>query len=49
MGETDNQNVFKDPAIFKRMAEIETLPAKDKECLLLTVNNSIKATKLNML
>ena len=26
MGETDNQNVFKDPVMFKRMAEIESLP-----------------------
>lgn len=49
MGETENQNVFKDPAMFKRMAEIESLPQKDKECLLLTVDNFIKATKLNML
>ena len=49
MGETDNQNVFKDPVMFKRMAEIESLPPKDKECLLLTVDNFIKATKLNML
>lgn len=49
MGETENQNVFKDPVMFKRMAEIEALPTKDKECLLLTVDNFIKATKLNML
>lgn len=49
MGETENQNVFKDPAMFKRMAEIESLPQRDKECLLLTVDNFIKATKLNML
>jgi hypothetical protein len=40
---------FKDPVMFKRMAEIEALPTKDKECLLLTVDNFIKATKLNML
>ena len=30
-GETENQNVFKDPVMFKRMAEIEALPTKDKE------------------
>jgi len=47
MGETDNQNIFKDPAMFKRMADIESLPEKDKECLLLTVDNFIIATKLN--
>jgi hypothetical protein len=49
MGKTENQNVFKDPVMFKRMAEIEALPTKDKECLLLTVDNFIKTTKLNML
>ena len=49
MGETESQNVFKDHVMFKRMAEIEALPTKDKECLLLTVDNFIKATKLNML
>lgn len=49
MGETKEQNVLKDPAMFKRMADIENLPAKDKECLLLTVDNFIKATKLNLL
>ena len=49
MGETENQGVFKDPVMFKRMADIESLPEKDKECLLLTVDNFIKATKMNML
>jgi transcriptional regulator with XRE-family HTH domain len=49
MGETESQNVFKDPVMLKRMAEIEALPEKDKQCLLLTVDNFIKATKLNNL
>ncbi len=47
--ETDNKNAFKDPAMFKRIAEIESLPEKDRECLWLTVDNFIKATKLNMI
>ena len=49
LGETENQNSFKDPVMFKRIADIEKLPEKDKECLLLTVDNFIKATKLNLL
>ena len=49
MGEAENQNIFKDPVMFKRMADIERLPEKDKQCLLLTVDNFIKATKLNSL
>jgi hypothetical protein len=44
MGEAENQNVFNDPVMFKRMTEIEALPSRDKECLLLTVDNFIKAT-----
>jgi len=49
MGETDNNNAFKDPEMFKRISDIESLPEKDRECLLLTVDNFIKATKLNMI
>ena len=30
--------------MFKRVAEIEALPSKDKVCILLTVDNFIKAT-----
>ncbi|MBI4647117.1 MAG: helix-turn-helix transcriptional regulator [Bacteroidia bacterium] len=49
LGETKQQNVLKDPKMLKRIADIENLPAKDKECLLLTVDNFIKATKLSLL
>ncbi len=49
MGETKEQNVLKDPLMFKRMADIESLPPRDKESLLLTVDNFIKATKFNSL
>ena len=34
--------------MLKRIAEIEALPGKDKQCLLLTVDNFIKATKPNI-
>jgi hypothetical protein len=49
MGKTENQNLFKDLAMINRMAEIESLPQRDKGYFLLTVDNFIKATKLNML
>jgi len=49
MGETNNKDVLKDPAMFKRMTDIESLPEKDKQCLLLTVDNFIKATKMSLL
>lgn len=49
LGETKQQNVLKDPKMLKRITDIENLPAKEKECLLLTIDNFIKATKLNAL
>ncbi|GAL85767.1 hypothetical protein MYP_2996 [Sporocytophaga myxococcoides] len=49
LGETKQQDVLKDPKMLKRINDIENLPAKDKECLLLTIDNFIKATKLNSL
>ena len=49
MGETDNENVLKDPLMFKRLADIESLSQRDKECILLAEDNFIKATKMNML
>ena len=49
MGETENPDLFKDPAMFKRMADIENLPQREKESILLTVDNFIKATKLDRL
>ncbi len=49
MGEAENQNIFKDPVMFKRKADNVSLPKKDKQCLLLTVDNFIKAIKLNSL
>ena len=49
LGETMDSDLFKDPVMLKRMADIESLPEKDKECLLLTVDNFIRATKMSML
>lgn len=49
LGETKQQNVLKDPKMLKRITDIESLPNKEKECLLLTIDNFIKATKFNLL
>jgi transcriptional regulator with XRE-family HTH domain len=49
LGENKQQDVLKDPKMLKRITDIENLPEKDKECLLLTIDNFIKATKLNAL
>ncbi len=49
LGENEQANLFKDPLMLKRFQDIAILPERDKECLLLTVDNFIKATKLNAL
>jgi len=49
LGENEQSNLFKDPLMLKRFQDISVLPERDKECLLLTVDNFIKATKLNAL
>jgi transcriptional regulator with XRE-family HTH domain len=49
LGEEQQADLFKDTAMLKRFQDIATLPDKEKECLLLTVDHFIKATKFNML
>lgn len=46
LGENEQADLFKDPAMLKRFQDIATLPEKDKECLLTTVDHFIKASKL---
>ncbi|ELR68835.1 hypothetical protein C900_05781 [Fulvivirga imtechensis AK7] len=48
LGETEEE-LFKDQKMLQRFIDINSLPEKEKECLLLTVDHFIKATKINML
>ena len=49
LGEELQADLFKDPIMLKRFQDITTLPEKEKECLLLTVDHFIKATKVSLL
>lgn len=49
LGENDQSNLFKDPAMLRRFQDIATLPEKEKECLLTTVDHFIKASKISMI
>ncbi|NQD71518.1 hypothetical protein HP439_12365 [Sphingobacterium shayense] len=40
--ENEQTDLFEDPAMLKRFQDIATLPEKEKECLLTTVNHFIK-------
>jgi len=49
MGETENAELFKDKKMLQRLQDITTLPELEKNSLLMTVDNFIKAAKLNLL
>lgn len=49
LGENQQSDLFKDPVMLKRFQDIVSLPERDRDCLLLNVDNFIKATKLNNL
>jgi len=44
--ENEQADLFKDSAMLKRFQDIVTLPEKEKECLLTTVDHFIKASKI---
>lgn len=49
LGENDEADLFKDPAMLKRFQDISVLPAREKESILTTVDHFIKASKLSMI
>lgn len=49
LGENEQSDLFKDPAMLKRFQDIATLPEKDKECLLTTVDHFIKSAKISLM
>ena len=49
LGENEQSDLFKDPVMLKRFQDIATLPEKDRDCLLTTVDHFIKSAKINMM
>lgn len=49
LGENEQSDLFKDPVMLKRFQDIYTLPEKDKECLLTTVDHFIKSAKISLM
>jgi len=49
LGENEQSDLFKDLAMLKRFQDITTLPEKEKECLLTTVDHFIKASKISLM
>lgn len=46
MGEADRHDAFKDPVMLRRVADIEDLPERERESLLMNIDNFITASKL---
>ncbi|POR20623.1 transcriptional regulator [Flavobacterium columnare] len=49
LGENQQSDLFKDPAMLKRFQDISTLPEKERECLLTTVDHFIKSAKISLM
>ena len=46
LGENKDANLTKDPAMLKRLQDIENLPDEDKNGILYSIDNLLKAAKL---
>ena len=46
LGETEDRNLLKDPAMLKRLNDIEKLPEEDKKGILYAIDNLLRAAKL---
>ena len=46
LGENKNAELFKDPAMLKRLQDIDSLPNEDKNGILYALDNLLKAAKL---
>jgi transcriptional regulator with XRE-family HTH domain len=49
LGENQQSDLFKDPLMLKRFQDIATLPEKDRDCLLITVDHFIKSAKISLM
>lgn len=45
LGETKQMNLLKNPAMLKRLNEIDTLSEEDKHCILYTLDNLLASAK----
>ena|SRR5690554_1067159 len=45
LGEDQNQDLFKDPAMMQRLKDINSLPIKDKECILYNLDAVLRDVK----
>lgn len=49
LGEPYKADLFKDPKMLQRFQDISNLPEKERDSLLMTIDNFIKAAKINLM
>lgn len=47
--ETEDNDLFKDKKMLQRLQDIAKLPERERSSILLTIDNFIKAAKINMI
>ena len=45
LGETEDTELFKDPAMLERLKQLSQLPKHDKDCILYTLDNLLQNVK----
>jgi transcriptional regulator with XRE-family HTH domain len=48
LGEVNQSDTFKDPIMLKRLQQLNTLPEKDKECILYTLDNLLASANTRL-
>lgn len=49
VNKTEQDNIYKDQKMIKRLQDILNLPEKERECLLMNIDHFIKASKINLI
>ena len=49
LGKTEQSDLIKDKKMLQRLQDITNLPEKERSSILLTIENFIKAVKINMI
>ena len=49
LGETENDDLFRDPKMLQRFQDIISLPEKQKQCIITTMDHFIRSAKISMM
>ena len=49
LGETEYDDLFRDPKMLQRFQDIISLPEKQKQCIITTMDNFIRSAKISLM